>query len=373
VSPRRADVLISIGGAMVGAAGSLLWGDPHLLLSGALLGVPLGAARRWPPLASCGAAAVLIGCAIQGELPGGDAFVVLPLLAAYGVCAGRWDGWRSGYVGLAVLGAAATVAASSGHDSFVPYLLLLGASWGAGRALRERERVAAQLVSRGRELEEEREAYAALSVRYERARIASELHDIVAHAISVVVVQATAGQRLMHDPEATAETFVAIAEAARQAEQDIGRLVALLGDDSAIGPAPDLALVEELVARAAGSGLDVTLRLEGEREGLPSEVAETAYRVVQEGLTNALRYAAGVRVEVRVRVEREDLIVRVENGPAPGRAALSDVGTGNGLRGLRERVDACGGRLEAGPTAANGWLLSARLPRRIAARSHPPG
>ena len=93
---------------------------------------------------------------------------------------------------------------------------------GRGRALRERELVAAQLAERVRELEEEREAHAALSVRYERARIASELHDIVAHAISVMVVQASAGQRLAHDPEATAETFEAIAGAARQAEQDMG-------------------------------------------------------------------------------------------------------------------------------------------------------
>jgi signal transduction histidine kinase len=249
----------------------------------------------------------------------------------------------------------------------VPFLIFVPAMWAAGRALRERERVAAQLAERARELEGEREAYASLSVRYERARIASELHDIVAHAISVMVVQASAGQRLAHDPEATAETFEAIAGAARQAEQDMGRLVALLGDENANGPAPDLALVEELVARAAGSGLDVTLRLEGEREGLPVEVGETAYRVVQEGLTNALRYAAGVRVHVRVRAGQEELAVQVENDATDRQPALAGAGTGNGLRGLRERVDACGGRLEAGPTSGDGWLLSVRLPRRIGA------
>ena len=202
----------------------------------------------------------------------------------------------------------------------MPALLITAAAWGAGRALRERERVAAQLAERARELEEEREAHAALSVRYERARIASELHDIVAHAISVMVVQASAGQRLAaHDPEATAETFEAIAGAARQAEEDMGRLVALLGDEDAIGPAPDLALVEELVARAAGSGLDVTLRLEGEREGLPRRVVEAAYRVVQEGLTNALRYASGAAVSVLVRGQPEALVVEVKNAPATPR------------------------------------------------------
>jgi signal transduction histidine kinase len=123
-------------------------------------------------------------------------------------------------------------------------------------------------------------------------------------------------------------------------------------------------LVEELVARAAGSGLDVTLRLEGEREGLPAEIGETAYRVVQEGLTNALRYAAGAAVVVRVAPDGDELSVLVENGPAGDELALQGAGTGNGLRGLRERVDACGGRLLAGPTDEGGWLVCARLPRR---------
>jgi signal transduction histidine kinase len=217
-------------------------------------------------------------------------------------------------------------------------------------------------------LEEEREAFASLSVRYERARIASELHDIVAHAISVMVIQATAGQRLAaRDPDRTAETFSVIAEAARQAEQDMGRLVALLGDEGAAGPAPDLGLVEELVARAAGSGLDVTLRLEGEREGLAAHAVEAAYRVVQEGLTNGLRYAAGAPVAIVVRGGQEVLVVEVDNGPATARADLAGAGTGSGLRGLRERVGACGGTFEAGPRPDGGWRLVARMPRRALA------
>ena len=146
----------------------------------------------------------------------------------------------------------------------------------------------------------------------------------------------------------------------------MGRLVALLSDEEAIGEAPDLALVEELVARAAGSGLDVTLRLEGEREGLPATVTQTAYRVVQEGLTNALRYASGAAVTVVVRGGRDGLTVDVENGPAVKDASLAGTGTGNGLRGLRERVAACGGALQAGPTAGGGWRLGARLPTRAA-------
>ena len=154
-------------------------------------------------------------------------------------------------------------------DDWVPTVMFPAVFWGAGRAMRAHEVVARRLKERAAELAEEREAYAQLSVRYERARIAAELHDIVAHAISVMVVQASAGQRLAAvDPELTTQTFHHIADAARQAEDDMGRLVALLGDEPA-GPAPDLALVEELVARAAGSGLDVTLRLEGTVDEVP--------------------------------------------------------------------------------------------------------
>jgi len=299
------------------------------------------------------------------ELPFGITLVAI----AQGFWAGRdANGWW-GVAGVVALVIALELDAV-GTDSFVPALMLPAAAWGAGRALREREQVAEQLAQRAQELEGEREAHAALSVRYERARIASELHDIVAHAISVMVVQAGAGQRLAaHDPEATAEVFEAIAGAAREAERDMGRLVALLGDEHAIGPSPDLTLVEELVARAAGSGLNVTLRLEGERQGLPAGLGETAYRVVQEGLTNALRYAAGARVSVRVRGEPAELAVEIENAPGRGAAALASAGTGNGLRGLRERVAAQGGTLRAGPTAEGGWLLAARMPRRVTAPS----
>jgi signal transduction histidine kinase len=292
------------------------------------------------------------------------------LVAAHAFCAGRFEERLAAVAALAALVGALELGVWIAHDAGVPFLLIPSAGWGAGRALRERELVAAQLAERVRELEDEREAHAALSVRYERARIASELHDIVAHAISVMVVQASAGQRVAaSDPEATAETFEAIAAAAREAEQDMGRLAALLGDETAIGPAPDIALVEELVARAAGSGLDVRLRLEGNREGLQAQLGETAYRVVQEGLTNALRYAAGAAVSVIVRGDREALLVQVENAPASDEAVLAGSGTGNGLRGLRERVGACGGALDAAPTASGGWLLSARLPRRVGANS----
>jgi signal transduction histidine kinase len=148
----------------------------------------------------------------------------------------------------------------------------------------------------------------------------------------------------------------------------MGRLVALLGDEPA-GPAPDLALVEELVARAAGSGLDVTLRLEGAVDVVPAITAEAAYRVVQESLTNALRYAAGAAVAVTLRGGDDAIDVEVRHGGSARAPELHGAGTGNGLGGLRERIDACGGTLDAGPTAGGGWRVAARIPRRSLARA----
>jgi signal transduction histidine kinase len=364
--------VLAAGGAAAAAGVSLLWGSVGWPLASAIaLGAALGASRAHPRATWLAAAALLLVTGALGEQPGGGDFADYLLVAAHAFCAGRWERRWGSYAAVVALAGAGIACAALADRPDLGFLFIAPAGWGAGRALRERELIARQLAERAQELEEEREAFASLSVRYERARIASELHDIVAHAISVMVIQASAGQRLAErDPERTAETFSVIADAARQAEQDMGRLVALLGDEGAAGPAPDLGLVEELVARAAGSGLDVTLRLEGEREGLPARAVEAAYRVVQEGLTNALRYAAGAPVAIVVRGGQEALVVEVDNRPATARADLAGAGTGNGLRGLRERVGACGGTLEAGPRPDGGWRLVARMPRRALAHAH---
>jgi len=365
----RPALVAGAGGAAFGVAVAMLEDvAASTLIAALVLGAALGFARGHPRATWVVAALTLLAAAPFVDVTYAAVGLLVP---AHAFCAGRWDGRWGGVAALAALVGSLELIVVVTDDAFVPALLLPGAAWGAGRALREREEVARRLADRARELEEEREAHAALSVRYERARIASELHDIVAHAISVMVVQASAGQRLAaQDPELTGEAFQAIASAARQAEADMGRLVALLGDERALGAAPDIALVEELVARAAGSGLNVKLRLEGDRGGLPPELAHAAYRVVQEGLTNALRYASGAAVTVLVRGERGALVVEVENGRAPasgagGEAALAGTGTGNGLTGLRERVAAIGGTLEAGPTAEGGWRLHARISRLI--------
>ncbi|MFN8110362.1 MAG: histidine kinase [Thermoleophilia bacterium] len=358
---RRADLLAGIAGGAVGAVGGPVL--PHqghwwAVLLAVASGVPLVAARvaPWPCLVAGGALVVATALVAEASL---STFV---LLAAYGFVAGRFLPLRSAVVGGALLSCTAALGAAGVGDGAVPYLLVTITGWGAGAALHQRSETAAQLALRLRELEREREAYTALSVRYERARVASELHDIVGHAISVMVVQASAGQRLAAtDPGSTAESFAAISDAARQAGHEMELLVRLLADEHAVPTVQDLEPVRELVRRAAGSGLDVRLTIAG--EGAPSpDAGAVVYRVVQEGLTNALRYAAGAPVEVEVHGDEGGGVrVEVRNHAPAGEQALAGVGTGNGLRGLRERVARLGGTLTAGPHG-EGWRLAVHIP-----------
>lgn len=320
----------------------------------AVLAVSLCFARRYP----LAAWAVALAAALAGPL--GPSLLVALLVGGHAFCAARWSSLRTSLLRTAALVAALELSAAlAGGSGVIPALLLPLGGWAAGRALGEHDALAARVAQRARDLETERDAYAELSVRYERAQIAAELHDIVAHALSVIVVQASAGQRIAErDPADAAEALGTIAGAARAAERDLGRLIALLGDGEPRGAAPDLAMVEQLVQHAAATGVPVSLRLDA--ADVPGPVAAVGYRVVQEGLTNALRYAAGAPVSIEVYTGDGALQVAVVNETAPRTAAVA--GTGNGLRGLRERVGAHGGTLEAGATPARGWRLAVRIP-----------
>jgi signal transduction histidine kinase len=333
----------------------------------AVLAVSLLLARRYP----VGAWAVAMAAVLVeplAPLP----LVVYPLVGGHAFCAARWAGLRTGLLRtVALVGALELGIALSDGNGGVPALLFTIGGWAAGRVLGERDELAARLAQRARDLQTESDAHVELSVRYERAQIAAELHDIVAHALSVIVVQAGAGQRIAErDPAATAETLGTIAGTARDAERDLGRLIALLGDDEPRAEAPDLALVERLVEHAAATGVPVSLRLDA--ADVPAPLAELGYRIVQEGLTNALRYAAGAPVAIDVTTRADVLVLEIANAPAPRSDTV--VGTGNGLRGLHERVSAQGGVLEAAATPAGGWRLAARLPLRAtpAARTSGP-
>lgn len=303
--------------------------------------------------------ALLLVCVFTGPDPGD---LELAVLVAYAAIAAEHFSGRAAWVAGFGCGAYVIGLYAFTNQGGSPGLLILTApGFLAGTVLRLRRETAEQLAERGRELEAERELFAEVSVRNERARIASELHDIVGHALSVMVVQAAAGQRLVaQSPEAAIESLGFIAESARQGRADLQRLIDLLaGTDVA---SPDLLLIDEVVNQAARSGLRVTCRLEGSRDGLQSDAAHAAFRVVQESLTNALRHAPGAEVRVLIRSEADGraVTVRVENDAAT-RSAPNLVGTGRGLIGLRERVLALGGTFSAGPAPKGGWTVEAQL------------
>jgi signal transduction histidine kinase len=285
------------------------------------------------------------------------ALAIMALLAT--VAALGWGGRAAWAVALCLAAYLFVFWRALGDTSEVAVVMFSAPGYLAGTVLRLRREAADELAQRGRELEEERELFADLALRHERARIASELHDIVAHAISVMVIQAAAGQRLVDDPARAKQAFAAIAESARQGKEDLQRLIELLGGTEVGGP--DLSLIEEVVTRAARGGLDVSCRFEGDRDGVAAPTAHVAFRVVQESLTNALRYAPGAAVRVLVNGSGRGLAVSVENDRSvQERPGLS--GTGRGLVGLRERVQELGGQLLAGPTSGGGWLVKATLP-----------
>jgi signal transduction histidine kinase len=332
-------------------------------------------------------AAVVAGCLMAFTAAGNNngvptdlaflpAFLLAYALGAF--CQPRWP-----VLALAALILGLQVA--NGFTIFNPFVFVATAGpWALGLVVRSRHHLADQLAARSLELEAERELFAAEAVRYERARIARELHDIVAHCISVMVIQASAGQRLGdRDPELTTQVFDAITESVQQAEAEIGLLVELLEHDGRPRGAESIRLVDELVARAVAAGLVVTCRFAGSTDELPDEIAATVYRVVQEGLTNALRYAPGAPVDIAIANSGGMLEVSVVNGPGGTRASsgLERAGGGRGLAGMRERVQACGGDLTTGPPVGaglagsygGGWQVRARLPVRSAGSRPDPG
>ncbi len=347
------------------AAGQLGRGVVLVICCVAVVGCCVVARRSHPHLAAWTGAAAL-ALASRGtiaDLPG-DTLIVLGFLLSYSL--GAAADLRRSALALLALAAAAQVAV--GLTTFNPFVLVvLVAGAAVGLVARSRRNLVGQLTARGAELEAERAMFAAEAVRYERARIARELHDIVAHSVSVMVVQAGAGQRLTAtDPRMAAEAFDAISEVARQAETEIGRLVELLDHDAQQRGTDVVRLIGELVARAGAAGLAVSCRFVGAADGLPPQAADAAYRVVQEGLTNALKHAPGAPVEILISDADGQVEVTVQNGPAAGPpSGLELSGGGRGITGMRERVTACGGELLVGP-ADGGWRVLARLPRRPA-------
>ena len=273
---------------------------------------------------------------------------------------------RHGRIGLAVvLGGAATIAyntpdASAGEYVFTPVLFGLG--WLAGFAVHERAGQAEAAEERALRAERERATAARIAVAEERARIARELHDVVAHAVSVMVLQVGAVRhKLPAELAADSDALKDVEQAGRSALAEMRRLLGAMhdGEDADMAPQPGLDSLDALVERVGRAGLPVRLQVEGDAVPLPRGVDLSAYRIVQEGLTNSLKHADASHADVTVRYEPESVQLEVRDD---GVGAGETDGLGHGLVGVRERVKIYGGEMDAGTAPEGGFVLRARLP-----------
>ena len=249
-------------------------------------------------------------------------------------------------------------------DIFFPCAFVVCA-WLVGRAFRARTRLARELAEKALRLEHEREFHAALATRHERGRIARELHDVVAHSMTVMVIQAGAARRVLADPARSAEALATVERVGREALEELRRLLGVLGDreDAVVfAPQPGLDEVEALIGRAREAGLRVELRVEGQPAPLPSGIDLAAYRVVQEALTNAIKHAGPASAHVVIRYGETDLELDVSDDGAGPRERDATSPWGHGLVGMRERVALYGGELQAGARAEGGFAIHARIP-----------
>jgi signal transduction histidine kinase len=247
--------------------------------------------------------------------------------------------------------------------------LLIAAVWLLGHFVGVRRLYVLELEERTAELEQAREELARRAVTEERLRLARELHDVVAHAMSVIAVQSGVGAHVADtQPEEAARALAAIEATSRAALEELRRLLGVLREEDEpqgdLAPVPGLADLEGLLAELAKAGLAVKLQVNGTRPPLPAGVDLSAYRIVQEALTNVVKHAGPTRAQVVVDFRDHDVRVEVTDD---GRGAVTSVsdgraGTGHGLIGMRERVQAFGGDLEVGPRPDGGFRVAARLP-----------
>jgi signal transduction histidine kinase len=247
-------------------------------------------------------------------------------------------------------------------DAVVFFEIFVGPPYLAGLAIAHRRKSELALTRHAERLDRDRERAAEAAVAQERTRIARELHDVVAHAVSVMVVQAQGGRRMVRqEPGEAEEAFDVVERTGVQALGEMRRLLGMLrsaDERAALVPQPGLGHLEALVADVRGAGLPVELVLQGDPAGLPPGVDVSAYRIVQEALTNALKHAGPASATVRVRCLAGAVEVEVSDD---GRGGGTD-GGGHGLVGMRERVALYGGRLEAGDGPTGGFAIRARLP-----------
>ena len=266
--------------------------------------------------------------------------------------------------GFAAFGAALAIAIEFGRGSntvlpipgYLAPFLLIGAAFLAGLAI-------AQQRERARQLEHERETAIKAAADEERRRIARELHDVIAHSVSVMVVQAGAARRVVAEkPEAAEQSLRAVEDSGHEAMSELRRMLGVLADNGAqapVAPQPGVDMLDALVARVREAGLPVELRIEGDGRRLPAGVDVAAYRIVQEALTNSLKYAGGAPTSAVIRFSDEAVDIDVID---EGKTIAPSDGIGRGLIGMRERVELFGGSIDAGRRDEGGYAVHAHLP-----------
>lgn len=327
---------------------------------------PVAVRRRWPvPAFWVSATGTMVLLAINQFGTGAE---IATLVCAYSVAAharpvaARWTyltfvpvittfylvGW-------------ATDEEGANPANLLSTLLFVGATWVLGDVVRRRRHREHELEERAARAERERQLLAQQAVAKERAAIARELHDSVAHAVSVIVIQAGAARRLCDsDHNRASEAIATVERTGREALAELRRVVGVLRDDGdpSLRPPPTLAALGELVA--ADPTLAVDLRVEGQPGPLPPSVELSAYRIVQEALTNVRKHAGPARADVVVRYCPDAVEVVVRDDGRGASAAPNE--EGHGLVGMRERASLCGGTVHAGPRPGGGWQVTAHLP-----------
>jgi signal transduction histidine kinase len=282
-------------------------------------------------------------------------------LGAHTAGARRWLGLGVMFgIGLPFMVAAGSRGMATGN-TLAPLAWLTGA-WVVGAIIRGRRLRTAELELLTAELAEQRDLQAQAAVAVERARIARELHDVVAHNVSMMVVQAGAADRVLTgDQPDVRRALAAIADTGRETVDEMRLVLGVLRSDDGGGlaPQPGLKDLDQLVGNVRSAGLHVDLRVEGDRSPLSPGVDLSAYRIVQEALTNVVKHAGPATVEVTVRYAKDSVQLEVCDD---GRRGDPASGGGNGLIGMRERVAMLGGEFRAGARQGGGFAVVARLP-----------
>jgi signal transduction histidine kinase len=332
----------------------------------ALMVAPLVVRRLWPIPVFGVMVAATIGAALWDKHL--VAWLAL-LIAVYTVAALRPRRAAlvcAGLLEIAVVVLLVLLARRSFWSDAISITGTIAAALGLGLYSATRRAYLAELHERADQLERERDQQGALAAAAERARLAREMHDVVAHHLTVMVtLSEAAAAASASSPERAAEVMRSVAATGRRALADTRRLLGVLrqhpDQDPALGPVPDLTQLDALIEEVRSAGLETTLEVCGQAPDVPAGVQLTVYRLVQEALTNTLKHGGtGARATVRLRYLPGELQVDIDDDGA-GATAPAPAGVGGGLTGMQERIHAYGGDVRAGPRQPGGWNVSARL------------